>query len=73
MNTILQFLLRPTKSPRSVLLVRVAVGLIFFTQGILKYIDPNMGVVRFTRIGFPHPYFTAHFVGTFEIWVAFCY
>jgi putative oxidoreductase len=43
------------------------VGLIFLTQGILKYIDPNMGVVRFTRIGFPHPYFTAHFVGTFEI------
>jgi uncharacterized membrane protein YphA (DoxX/SURF4 family) len=26
-----------------------------------------MGVVRFTRIGFPHPYFTAHFVGSFEI------
>jgi uncharacterized membrane protein YphA (DoxX/SURF4 family) len=23
--------------------------------------------VRFTRIGFPHPYFTAHFVGSFEI------
>ena len=38
-----------------------------FTQGILKYSDPNMGVVRFTRIGFPHPYFTARFVGTFEI------
>ena len=49
------------------MLIRLAVGLIFFTQGILKYIDPNMGVVRFTRIGFPHPYFTAHFVGTFEI------
>lgn len=42
-------------------------GLIFLTQGILKYIDPNMGVLRFTKIGFPHPYFTAHFVGTFEI------
>ncbi len=26
-----------------------------------------MGVIRFTRIGFPYPYFTAHFVGTFEI------
>jgi uncharacterized membrane protein YphA (DoxX/SURF4 family) len=26
-----------------------------------------MGVERFTRIGFPHPYFTAHFVGTFEV------
>jgi putative oxidoreductase len=47
--------------------VRLAVGLIFFTQGILKYTDPNMGVLRFARIGFPHPGFTAHFVGTFEI------
>ncbi len=52
---------------RSILFIRLAVGLIFFTQGILKYIDPKMGVERFTRIGFPHPYFTAHFVGTFEI------
>jgi len=66
-NTILQFLLKPTEGPRSALLIRVAVGLIFFTQGILKYIDSSMGVVRFTRIGFPHPYFTAHFVGTFEV------
>jgi putative oxidoreductase len=47
--------------------VRIAVGLIFFTQGILKYTDPKLGVERFTRIGFPHPVFTAHFVGTFEI------
>jgi|SRR5579871_1933105 putative oxidoreductase len=47
--------------------IRIAVGLIFFTQGVLKYIDPNMGVNRFTRIGFPHPAFTAHFVGAFEI------
>ena len=67
MNSILQFLRGPTEGTRSVLLVRIAVGLIFFTQGILKYIDPNLGVVRFTRIGFPHPYFTAHFVGPFEI------
>ena len=47
--------------------VRLAVGLIFFTQGVLKYIDPHMGVIRFTKIGFPFPDFTAHFVGTFEI------
>jgi uncharacterized membrane protein YphA (DoxX/SURF4 family) len=67
MSAIIQFLLGPTEGPRSILLVRIAVGLVFFTQGILKYIDPNMGVVRFTRIGFPHPYFTAHFVGTFEV------
>lgn len=54
-------------APRSAILIRLAVGLIFLTQGILKYIDPNMGVNRFTRIGFPHAWFTAHFVGTFEI------
>src|ERR1022692_3507876 len=50
MSKIIQALLGPTGGPRSVLLVRIAVGLIFFT-----------------RIGFPHPYFTAHFVGAFEI------
>jgi len=51
----------------AIVLIRIAVGLIFATQGILKYVDPNMGVNRFTRIGFPHPWFTAHFVGAFEI------
>ncbi len=51
----------------SPLFIRLAVGLIFFTQGILKYIDPRMGVLRFIKIGFPYPSFTAHFVGTFEI------
>ncbi len=60
-------LFAPARGPASIVLIRLAVGLIFFTQGILKYTDPNMGVVRFTRIGFPHPDFTAHFVGTFEI------
>jgi putative oxidoreductase len=67
MSTILHFLVRPREASRSVLLVRIAVGLIFLTQGVLKYIDPNMGVVRFTRIGFSNPYFTAHLVGSFEI------
>ena len=67
MNSLMQFFFAPTKGPESILLIRLAVGLIFFTQGILKYIDPNMGVARFTRIGFSHPYFTAHCVGTFEI------
>jgi putative oxidoreductase len=67
MNSLLRFFFRPAQGPASILLVRLAVGLIFFTQGILKYIDPNMSVIRFARIGFPHPYFTAHFVGAFEI------
>jgi putative oxidoreductase len=67
MNSIIQFFFRPPRGLASIVLIRVPVGLIFLTQGILKYIDSNMGVVRFARIGFPHPYFIAHFVGTFEI------
>ena len=67
MNSLLRFFLKPPQCPASVLLIGLAVGLIFFTQEILKFTDPNMGVGCFTRIGFPHPYFTAHFVGTFEI------
>lgn len=71
MSSLLRFFFRPTQGPASILLIRLPVGLIFFTQGILKFTDPNMGVIRFTRIGFPHPYFTAHFVGTFEILCGF--
>jgi putative oxidoreductase len=52
---------------RGSIFIRIAVGLIFFTQGVLKYTDPHMGGERFTRIGFPHPAVTAHFVGAFEI------
>jgi putative oxidoreductase len=60
-------LLVPNASTASVIFIRCAVGLIFFTQGILKFTDPHMGVLRFARIGFPHPGFTAHLVGSFEI------
>lgn len=67
MNRLIRFFLIPSPAPASVFLIRLPIGLIFFTQGILKFTDPRMGVTRFARIGFPHPYFTAHFVGTFEI------
>ena len=67
MNAVLRWFIRPPRNASSIVLIRLAVGLIFFTQGILKFSDPNMGITRFARIGFPHPYFTAHFVGTFEI------
>jgi putative oxidoreductase len=60
-------LLGPSSNLRGIIFIRIAVGLIFSTQGILKYTDPHMGVLRFTRIGFPVPDFTAHFVGAFEI------
>jgi putative oxidoreductase len=67
MNAFARFFLRPPRGPASVVLIRIAVGLIFFSQGILKYTDPRMGVIRFARIGFPHPYFTARFVGALEM------
>lgn len=67
MNFIFRFLFQPPAGPASLLLIRLAAGLIFFTQGILKIADPTLGVLRFARIGFPHPYFTSHFVGGFEI------
>lgn len=67
MSALVEFFFRPARGPASILFIRVAVGLIFLTQGILKYTDARMGVVRFTKFGFPHPDFTAHFVGTFEI------
>ncbi|MGA7625500.1 MAG: DoxX family protein [Candidatus Acidiferrales bacterium] len=67
MYSLFRFFFIPTAGPASVMLIRLTVGLIFFTQGILKFADPNMGVVRFAKIGFSHPYFTAHFVGTVEI------
>jgi len=54
-------------APGRIWLIRTAVGLIFLTQGFLKYTDPAMGVNRFTRIGFPHPAFTAYMVGAFEM------
>jgi putative oxidoreductase len=56
-----------TSAHSAMLLIRLSVGLIFFTQGILKFTDPSWGVIRFTHIGFAYPAFTAHFVGTFEI------
>jgi putative oxidoreductase len=68
MKSLWNFFFRgPVTGIRSLLLLRLTVGLTFFTQGLLKYTDPNMGILRFIKIGFPVPYFTAHFVGTFEI------
>ncbi len=50
-----------TTAPPSVILIRLSVGLIFFTQGILKFTNPKMGMLRFAKIGFIHPAFAARF------------
>ena len=48
--------------------VRLVVGLIFLTEGIQKYLFPQLlGTGRFLTIGFSNPSFWAYFTGTFEI------
>lgn len=42
-------------------------GGVFTWEGILKFVYPNQGVGRFTKLGFPMPELTAHFVATAEI------
>jgi uncharacterized membrane protein YphA (DoxX/SURF4 family) len=51
MSSLLDSLRSSPDCPRGVVFIRLAVGLIFFTQGILKFTDPKMGVERFTKIG----------------------
>jgi putative oxidoreductase len=52
----------------STLIVRLAVGLIFLSEGLQKYITPDAaGIGRFTKIGFSYPSFWAYFTDTFEI------
>jgi putative oxidoreductase len=50
------------------LLVRVMVGLVFLTEGILKFLLPGeLGAGRFAHLGFPYPAFLGPFVGLVEI------
>ena len=50
------------------LLCRLAVGLIFLSEGMQKYFLPDAaGTGRFAKIGFGNPSFWAYFTGTFEI------
>ena len=57
-----------THAPPAVILIRLAVGAVFLSEGIQKFINPaEVGAGRFTKIGLPSPEFLAPFVGTFEI------
>jgi uncharacterized membrane protein YphA (DoxX/SURF4 family) len=53
---------------RKVIIPRVIVGLVFLTEGIQKFLFPDLlGPGRFEKIGFSDPSFWAYFTGTFEI------
>jgi putative oxidoreductase len=57
-----------TQKGNSAFLVRLTVGLIFLTEGVQKYLFPELlGTGRFNTIGFSNPAFWAYFTATFEI------
>ena len=60
-------LLHPVPLP-AVLFIRIAVGCIFLSEGIQKFLFPaELGAGRFAKIGIPNAAFFGPFVGTFEI------
>ena len=68
MNNLVNWLLNPpTDGPRAAILIRVMAGSVFLWEGILKFVYPNQGVGRFTKLGFPAPHFTATADGWLEI------
>jgi uncharacterized membrane protein YphA (DoxX/SURF4 family) len=68
MKSFITWLLNPpTDGPRATLLIRLMAGSVFLWEGILKFVYPNQGVGRFTKLGFPAPHFTATADGWLEI------
>ena len=68
MKNMIDWLLNPpTDGPRSIVLLRTMAGLVFFWEGVMKFVFANQGVGRFTKLGFPAPHFTATADGWFEI------
>jgi len=65
--TLLQPILR-SDAPAAVVLVRLIVGGVFFSEGTQKFLYPaENGPGRFARIGIPAPDVMAPFVGVIEI------
>ncbi len=57
-----------TDAPRATAIVRCAVGLVFLSEGIQKFLYPaTVGAGRFAKIGLPSPELLAPFVGTVEM------
>lgn len=57
-----------TDAFKTTLLIRLMVGAVFLSEGIQKYLFPEVrGAGRFESIGLPMPEFLGYFVGGFEI------
>ena len=57
-----------SRSSWGLLFLRLVVGWVFLSEGVLKFLDPHsLGVGRFARIGIPYPHLAAPFVAIVEI------
>ena len=57
-----------TRAPAAILLIRLALGFVFLSEGIQKFLFPDqLGLGRFVKIGIPAPQVMAPFVGCVEI------
>src|SRR5437764_11411177 len=55
-------------APGAAVFIRLALGFVFITEGIQKFLYPDaLGVGRFIKIGIPVPEVSAPFVGVVEI------
>lgn len=57
----------PVDNQASIIIIRLMCGAVFLSEGILKFVYPNQGVGRFTKLGFPVPDVTAHVIANLEI------
>jgi putative oxidoreductase len=56
------------RAPRALALLRLAIGFVFITEGIQKFLSPEtLGAGRFAKIGIPYPDIMGPFVGGVEI------
>jgi putative oxidoreductase len=66
-NIVRAFILTSSDDRRTIL-VRLIVGLVFLTEGIQKFLFPELlGTGRFGQIGFSDPAFWAYFTASFEV------
>jgi uncharacterized membrane protein YphA (DoxX/SURF4 family) len=56
-----------SSAPKWTILIRLAVGVVFASEGIQKFLDPDaFGAGRFAKIGIPAPEVMGPFVGVIE-------
>lgn len=56
------------RGPPAAVLIRLAVGAVFLTEGVQKFLFPAaLGVGRFTQLALPHPTLLAPFVADVEV------